>query len=212
MQQLFIIVPYRDRQQHLEAFIKHYKPILPNAKIIVVEQNNRQPFNRGWLLNCGFDFVSNHYKSSKNYFAFHDVDMLFLNDDAENAYGYPNQPTHIATACSQFKYKMPYPDYCGGVILLNEADFIKCNGFSNSYQGWGAEDDDFRNRLTKAGLQVQHIPNCIFHSLPHIRKLNNHLYRQNVSKLKAGTSDGLHNIQYKSMVTEMPFYTLLKVS
>ena len=107
---------------------------------------------------------------------------------------------------------MPYTDYSGGAILLNEADFIKCNGYSNSYQGWGAEDDDFKNRIAKAGLKLKHINNCIFHSLPHTRQLNKHFYRQNVRKLKAGTSDGLHNIQYKSMVTEMPFYTLLKVS
>lgn len=212
MQQLFIIVPYRDRAQHLAMFIPHYSSILPEAKIVIVEQNNKQPFNRGWLLNCGFDFVSKHYKSTKNYFAFHDVDILYINQDAAKVYGYTEQPTHIATACSQFNYTMPYPDYCGGVILLNEADFIKANGFSNSYHGWGAEDDDFRNRLTKAGLEVKHIPNCIFQSLPHKRTLNNHLYRQNVVKLKAGTSDGLHNIQYKSIVTEMPNYTILKVS
>ena len=177
---------------------------------MIVEQNNRLPFNRGWLLNCGADFVSKNFHTTSNYYAFHDVDMLYFGNI--KAYDYPQQPTHIATACSQFNYTMPYPDYCGGVILLNEADLIKTNGFSNSFQGWGTEDDDFKNRMAKAELEVKHIPNCVFQSLPHKRQLNQHQYRQNVGKLKAGTSDGLHNLKYKVMVNVNEEYTLLKVS
>lgn len=209
--QLFIIVPYRDRAEHLKMFLAHYNSILPDAKIVIVEQDNRLPFNRGWLLNCGFDFINKVHYTTRNHFAFHDVDMLYMNGNASEVYGYPSQPTHIATACSQFKYQMPYANYCGGVILLNKSDFIWCNGFSNSYQGWGAEDDDFRKRIENAGMTIKRIPNCIFQSLPHPKAVKTYLHRQNVHKLLNGTTDGLSTLTYKHTITQTPTHIHLKV-
>ena len=49
-----IIIPYRDREKHLEYFIENSVPLiekyLPNTKILVVEQNIGKLFNRGMLL------------------------------------------------------------------------------------------------------------------------------------------------------------------
>ena len=39
------------------------------------------------------------------------------------------------------------PTYFGGVSILSSSDFIRINGFSNEYWGWGAEDDDLYRRL-----------------------------------------------------------------
>lgn len=67
---LAIIVPYRDREDHLKEFIPHMNKYLPDAKIVIVEQADEKPFNRGKLLNVGFletDFF---------YYCFHDVDHL----------------------------------------------------------------------------------------------------------------------------------------
>ena len=40
-------------------------------------------------------------------------------------------------------HRQPYQDYIGGIALVNAETFLKMNGFSNMYFGWGAEDDDF---------------------------------------------------------------------
>ena len=79
---LGIIVPYRDRQEHLEKFIKQIPSYLSNNDIeyelIVVEQSDKKPFNRGKLLNIGFLEAK---KLDCNYVVFHDVDMIPIDVD-----------------------------------------------------------------------------------------------------------------------------------
>ena len=70
-----IIIPYRDREDQLDYFIKNTSPILqkyiPNGKIVVVEQDwNNKFFNRGCLLNIGI----NEYINKTKYYITHDVD------------------------------------------------------------------------------------------------------------------------------------------
>lgn len=45
----------------------------------------------------------------------------------------------------------------GMLYSLYKKDYIKINGYDESYQGWGYEDDDFANRLYKAGLKSKPI-------------------------------------------------------
>ena len=53
-----IIVPYRDRYEHLETFrakiIEYLTEKKYNFVLIIVEQDNAKLFNRGMLLNIGF--------------------------------------------------------------------------------------------------------------------------------------------------------------
>ena len=34
----------------------------------------------------------------------------------------------------------------GGALLLKPKEFVKVNGFSNQFYGWGGEDDDMFKR------------------------------------------------------------------
>ena len=53
-----ILIPYRNRKEHLDYFIRNTLPSLKKylnpLKIIIIEQNNDRLFNRGKLLNAGF--------------------------------------------------------------------------------------------------------------------------------------------------------------
>ena len=52
---LGVIVPYREREEHLERFIEHFTEFMSgkkiNYQIFVIEQYDLKPFNRCRLLN-----------------------------------------------------------------------------------------------------------------------------------------------------------------
>ncbi len=154
MSKLAIIVPYRDREEHLAKFVPHMEKFLSDKeidfKIFVVEQGNDRPFNRGWLINIGYDISS---QQGYDYFCFHDVDML--PEDKTCDYSWVDKPTHLATRLSKFNYRLVYPEYFSGVTLFNKEHFEWINGYSNKYWGWGFEDDDLLYRCRKRGVPLQ---------------------------------------------------------
>ena len=70
-----ILIPYRNRGEHLEYFIKESYPLLnkemSDVKIVIIEQTEEKLFNRGKLLNIGFALYKN---TGVNFFT-HDVDI-----------------------------------------------------------------------------------------------------------------------------------------
>lgn len=58
-------------------------------------------------------------------------------------------------------FRLPYADLFGGVSALTKDQFIKVNGFSNMFWGWGGEDDDISSRIKNSGLHISRYPNNI---------------------------------------------------
>ena len=156
---LGVIIPYRDRQDHLDTLIPALQEHLTNQnidfEIIVVEQYDYKSFNRGKLLNIGFEKA---IELNCDYVVFHDVDMIPLSAD----YSYVNRPTHLATnfKADDSTTRTISDDYFGGVTLFPIEDFEKINGYSNKYFGWGYEDDDllYRYRINFENYCIKQIP------------------------------------------------------
>lgn len=150
---LAIIVPFRDRQAHLDVFIPHMNRFLLDKgidyTIFIAEQADDRPFNYGKLCNAVVNEISKEY----TYFCFHDIDMLPITDDCD--YSYPETPTHLATNVEAHGNKLPYPQYFGGVVLINREDFEFANGYSNEYWGYGFEDLDLLKRLEKSDAYLE---------------------------------------------------------
>ncbi|KII75113.1 Beta-1,4-galactosyltransferase 1 [Thelohanellus kitauei] len=95
-----IIVPLRNRDSHLAAFLYHYHRIFKKQKlcyqIFAVVQTAHGHFNRGKLCNIGFVEASKH---GFDCFIFHDVDELLLNPHLK--YGCEKSPTHFMTSRSK---------------------------------------------------------------------------------------------------------------
>ena len=184
---LAIIIPFRNRLEHLKALTQRLRQLnLPEHKIFVIEQIEGKPFNRGKLLNIGYLLT----KDSFDYFVFHDVDMM---PDAEVDYGYSESPTHLAGRASQFEHKLPYPEYFGGATMVTGENMEATNGFSNEFWGWGREDDNFFSRCINAKLKIER-RNGKFESMAHDG-------REKVPQIQGTSHDkkdtGLHNCEYK---------------
>lgn len=161
MNKLGVIVPYRDRPSHLSQFKSHIVDYLNkfniDYEIIIVEQADYKPFNRGKLLNIG---VIKAQELGCTYVALHDVDMLPIDVDYSNVI----RPTHLATDfISEDETKSDriiFDEYFGGVTLFPIRDYFQVNGYSNNYWGWGYEDDDllFRCKETIKDWEVKQVP------------------------------------------------------
>jgi hypothetical protein len=149
---LAIIVPYRDRRDEMDIFIPHMESFLTNKqidyKIFIAEQSDDRPFNYGKLCNS----IVNEIKNDYDYFCFHDIDLLPMNDDAD--YSYKEKPTQLIFEDENGDNIIPYDEYFGGVVIFNKEDFIKINGFANDYWGKGYVDLDLLYRSKMNDLKL----------------------------------------------------------
>jgi hypothetical protein len=135
-----ICIPYRNRKKQLDFFIENSVPVicehLPNTIFLIIEQSDTQPFNRGALLNVGFDM----YRNNTHYFLTHDVDINPTNKCVEEFYTQDVDDEHVLGI---------YTSQCntlGGIIKITNSTIHKINGFPNNMWGWGAEDKALQNR------------------------------------------------------------------
>lgn len=207
---MIIVVPYRNRPEHLHEF---RRVVNENFRIptLVVEQGNDKPFNRGWLLNVGYLLVNTLNQMQKHRtFIFHDVDMIpesvanYVSELKLIDGSIPYSVIHLATAASQFGYTMPYANYFGGVTMFSLASFYAVNGFSNLYQGWGCEDDDLFQRVNNSVYKVHRIMNNRFESLPHLHngstketQANEKYFQQVLKNPELSKTDGLNTCRYR---------------
>ncbi|CAH1639054.1 unnamed protein product [Spodoptera littoralis] len=195
-----IIVPFRDRQQHLAVFVNHMHPFLMKQQIeygiFIVEQEGEKPFNRAKLMNVGY-MESQRLEPNFTCFIFHDIDLLPT--DTRNVYSCTTQPRHLSAAVDVFKYKLPYKTLFGGVSAMTNEQLRKVNGYSNKYWGWGGEDDDMADRLKINNYHIARYPMSIarYEMLTHKKQRPNPKRYQLLSQSKSFVKDGLSNLDYK---------------
>ncbi|XP_031637693.1 beta-1,4-N-acetylgalactosaminyltransferase bre-4-like [Contarinia nasturtii] len=100
-----IVIPYRDRADHLPIFLKNIHSLLMKQQveygIFVIEQITDGLFNRAALMNVGF--LEALKLRQWDCFIFHDVDLIPLDD--RNLYRCPDQPRHMSVAVDTMGYK-----------------------------------------------------------------------------------------------------------
>ena len=142
-----IVIPYRNRQEHLNRFLPKMRDFFDNTMvkylILVVEQSDNGLFNRAWLTNVGLNYIEKNDMKTKCIVQ-HDVDRYpkeFVDyTDCET-------PIQLNSENDQWNRGLPYNGYTGGVVSMKPDDWRRINGASNSFFGYGGEDDDLFFRL-----------------------------------------------------------------
>lgn len=160
---LTVVVPYRDREQHLQQLVPALSAALEaqhlNFRLLIVEQQPGELFNRGRLLNVGM-----HYAAPfSDYYCLHDVDAVPIAAD----YRCPSQPLRlIHKFCNADSERCLPNHYFSGAVSICKEQAFAANGFSNDYWGWGKEDDDFYFRLLLAGFLCYYDLQGTYFNLP----------------------------------------------
>lgn len=147
-----ILVPYRDRENHLIEFVPNIKKYIPDCRICIGEQVDHKPFNRGKLINIMFKELN------PKFFVAHDIDMLPIEVD------YSPNPGVTQLAGSKIQLK----DYLGGVTMFDAETFKKVGGYHNDYFH-RAEDNELRFNLHRLKIPVLELHGQ-FKTLHHTRK------------------------------------------
>lgn len=192
---LSIIVPYRDREEHLKIFIPYMRSYLPDAEILIVEQVDDKPFNRGKLLNIGA------MNTTKSHYVFHDIDLLPV------AVSYKERDGVTQLAFSDIQMV----GYLGGATMFEWTTFwSKAQGYHNDYFH-RAEDNEQAFNLKAKGIVVLNRPG-IFKTLPHQRNGPEFIPELWEKAQLPRTKDMLKTCEYKLISKEVKEgYTHIKV-
>ena len=162
---LAVIIPYRDRLDHLRKFAPSLQKFFAQDPICesidvefhLVEQYGDDCFNRGFVKNVGTRLVA---QSKCDYFCFHDIDYLPINAD----YSWSEMPTRIIW--HGLTLREDYDAFFGGVIIIPRSVFLRVNGYPNCYWGWGPEDLELALRCRSRGFEITK-RDGVYQSLPH---------------------------------------------
>ncbi len=173
-----IIIPYRDRKNHIELLmpVLHERFAGKEYEVIVAEQDDNNKFRLSSLYNIGFQY------SKGETIVFHDVDYVPSEDVKyeliNNSPTYPvrrvlfldedNKPKRLKDIPDGYKhFYQDVGNHWGGVFMLSRAHMEAINGFNPLYIGWGKEEEETRLRLANKNLQCFRHEQGLFYALDH---------------------------------------------
>lgn len=190
---MIFVVPYRNREIHLDIYKKHMCKIMEDYeeteyRILYVHQCDKRSFNRGGIKNIGFLFAKDKYPLDYENitFVFNDIDIM------------PKEKTTInyETSSNIIKHFYGYNYTLGGIVSIRGSDFEKLNGFPN-YWSWGYEDNALQQRAMNKKIHIDrsvffnmYDPNIIHLNETTIRTVNKGEFQKYVSKI----NDGINSI------------------
>ncbi|KAH8347210.1 beta-1,4-N-acetylgalactosaminyltransferase bre-4 [Drosophila kikkawai] len=200
-----IIVPYRQREEQLHAFLtymhNYLRQQLIHYRIFLVEQYDHKPFNRAMLFNIGAQVAAEYGFPC---LILSDVDLLPLNSG--QMYACTEKPRHMCSALDHWRFRLPYRSLFGGVVAINTVQFQQINGMSNLYHGWGGEDDDLYERLNAMGIDICRFA-MEFSEYTMLKHKPEKPNKNRVALLRAAAlrqhSDGLNSLVYKEVERRM---------
>ena len=174
-----IIIPYRNREEHLQILLPVLLEKFKNEsfEIIVSEQNDKDNFRIACVQNVAYEYARG------DILIFHQVDYVPTEDVSYEVIDTPVLPARVGifldktnTSLRDFidipagyrSWSEQIDDrFYGGVICMTRTHFEVINGFNPLYKGWGNEDEDLRERFVWANIPVIRNTTGTFYCLYH---------------------------------------------
>lgn len=151
----YFIIPFRNRAAHIDRWTLEANKLYSTSSnfkfsVILVEQLDDKPFNKGVLLNVGY------WKAMEMH---HEMYNGLLNPRPNLIFN------DVDVFCKDLKFLRPeeyvyhpYGDgHCLGCIFVCSPEaYLSFNGFSNKYNGWGREDADalYRTKIQSIPVKI----------------------------------------------------------
>jgi len=153
-----ICVPFRAsgkhtfRKEQLSRFIKHIRNYMETIhpkiryRVVIIEQDNNKPFNRGYLLNIGFVECEKRTSGYIKYYIHHNCDLFpVVGGLYPLDYSYPG---------SDVRDLFGFSNGLGGICIINRNSFKLVNGFPNNCLCWSTEDEIIKQRCEKNNIKI----------------------------------------------------------
>jgi len=184
-----IIIPIRNREAQLEEIVPRLEEILTfqglDYRIYIVEQADNGMFNLGKLTNVGF--IESQRDGFSDYYVKTDVDIFPLTNDLIEY-----------TPYSGVRHLYGHRHSLGGIFSFDRVSFIKTNGHSNEYFGWGWEDVDFLERLS--------ICNIVIDKSNFVERRTNQFIHDAITKEHENTKNETYSINRKLLNLKINSY------
>jgi hypothetical protein len=158
-----ILVSYRARgvqefrrKQLMEAlnnFRRFFEDRNVEYKIVVIEQNNDNKFNRGLLLNAAFLESEKLFTFPKKYIHMNADYTFNLSND------FPEDFFNVNGFLDLYRSQWPV---LGAACVFDPDSYKEINGFPNDLQGWGGDDWAIYNRIMTRKINL--FTNKLFNS------------------------------------------------
>jgi hypothetical protein len=183
---LLIVVPYRNREEHLKDFLENTPKYFDNQNlsydILICELDQNGDWNAGLCVNSLIKFIEKVNIKYK-YLYIHHVDVWPISGD------------WIFPKDNEVYFNMG--DY--GSCLLTMKAFLDVQGYSNSFWGWGGEDNELYKKLREKQYiinDISDISNIKYETKyqSHQRKFNGKNYANNIKQLMVLPKEKRNNL------------------
>lgn len=130
---IIIIIPYRNRAAQLEILQSLYTQN-DDLKVLVIEQVNSLPFNKGALINIGLKMIKELFFNS-----WKDISLVLHDVDYYPSHVKSNIKDAYTTTRGVVKHIYGFKHSLGGIVVINAYDLNEINGMANLW-GWCNED------------------------------------------------------------------------
>jgi len=195
----------RDEMRNMLAnWQEYFKMHDQTLKVVIVEQDNDKPFNKGVLWNAAFLEAQNYYEALEP--------KVFVHNNSDNVINL-GEPFPADLARPEIGFmdirRVPHLDeyigsqMLGGCCSFDAHSYIQANGFPNNLWGWGGDDWALMRRIRERNVPYRQSSvfntNWMIENRDHVRDKKTNDDNIQLAMTEPIEKSGVGNVKYDIM-------------